>query len=343
MVAAWGFRFLALQEVFVMPAHFESGVLVGQSAWHGQGTVIPADDDRRFDLETCLELSGLDWRVDLARCFYLFGDDGEHCDEVPGSFVTVRTLSDGSVEPLGTVGSKYRPLQNREAFEWFQPWLDTKEVAIETAGSLEGGKSVWVMARILREDVEVSSGDRIAKYLMLSSRHDGLGATACGFTPIRIVCSNTMQMAHDSRSSKLLRVRHTAGQHESLSAIRDTIDMIDMEFIATAEQYRRMLSCKLSPSELRRYVRLVNDIGEDIPEKSLSGRMRNRINRVCQLAASGMGQQGDLTAWSAYNGFTQYLTHNAGSDAEKRLRSNMDGAYAKLNQRAFNLAVELSA
>lgn len=323
-----------------MSAQFESGVLIGESAWHRQGTVIPADDDRRFDLETCLSLSGLDWRVDLARCFYVHG---EHCDEVPGSFVTVRTLADGTVKPLGTVGSKYRPLQNREAFQWFQPWLDTKEVSIETAGSLEGGKNVWVLTRLLRGDVEVSSGDSIAKYLMLSTRHDSLGATVVGFTPVRIVCANTMRMAHSSSASKLLKVRHTAGQHESLVAIRDTIDTVDQEFVATGEQYRRMLSCKLSPKELRQYVRLSNDIGEDVAEKDLSGRMRNRVDEICRLASRGVGMQGDLTAWSAYNGFTQYLTHHAGSDAEKRLRSNMGGAYASLNQRAFNLAVELSA
>lgn len=326
-----------------MPAYFESGLMVGESAWHKQGTVIPADDDSRFNLDTCLELSGLDWTVDLARCFYVFGDDAEHCDEVPGSFVTVRTMADGTVEPLGTVGSKYRPLQNRQAFEWFQPWLDTKEVSVETAGSLEGGKSVWVLARILRDDIQVDSVDRVAKFVMLSTRHDGLGATSCGFTPVRVVCSNTLQMAHTNGASKLLKVRHTEGQHDSLSAIRDTIDLIDREFVATGEQYKRMLSCRLSASELRRYVRLVNDIGEDVPDKALSGRMRNRINRIVNLATHGTGQGEAMTAWHAYNGFTQYLTHEAGSDADKRLRSNMEGAYSRLNRRAFDLAVELSA
>lgn len=326
-----------------MPAYFESGLMVGESAWHKQGTVVPETDECRFNLDTCLELSGLDWQVDLARCFYVFGDDAEHCDEVPATFVTVRTMADGSVEPLGTVGSKYRPLQNRQAFEWFQPWLDTREVSIETAGSLEGGKSVWVLARILRDDIQVDSADRVAKYVMLSTRHDGLGATSCGFTPVRVVCSNTLQMAHSNHASKLLRVRHTDGQHESLSAIRETIDLIDREFVATGEQYKRMLSCKLSSSDLRRYVRLVNDIGEDVPDKALSGRMRNRVNRIVKLATSGTGQGESLTAWHAYNGFTQYLTHEAGSDADKRLRSNMEGAYARINRRAFDLAVELSA
>lgn len=327
-----------------MAHHFDSGLMVGESAWHKLGNVIGADDDRRFSVSDCIELAGLDWRVELGRCFYLLGDgDDAACDEIPGAFSTLRVNSDGSIIPLGTVGSKYSPLQNDEAFAWFQPWLDTREVAIETAGALKNGRITWVLARILRDDIDVGGGDRVAKYLTLTSSHDGSEATKVGFTPVRIVCWNTLSYAHSTGVSKMLRVRHTAGQHDSLSAIRETIDLVDREFVATGEQYKRLLTCGLSPAELRRYVKLVCDVDPEVPEKSLSGRMRKRIDKICRLAINGKGQDGSLTAWSAYNGVTEYFSHLAGSDDEKRLLSNMNGSYGQMNQRAFELAMQLSA
>lgn len=322
----------------------ESMVRVG-SAWHGLGVELDPDDPRKFDVMSMMHLSGLSkWRVELATCLYHFESGGsEFCDVVKGSRVVIRVNDDGTVQPLGTVGTKFRELQNEQAFMWFQPWLDTKEVSIETAGSLECGRSVWVLARILRGNVVVTGGDEIGKFLLLHTRHDGKASTSVGFTPIRVVCDNTLRASFECSESKLLKVRHTEGQHESLSAIRDTIDIIDQQFNATADQYRRLLACGLSPKELRDYVKIVNDVAVDTPEKALSARMRNRIDDMVRLASYGKGQSGELTAWAAYNGVTEYLTHRAGSDAEKRLRSNMDGAYGKMNKRAFDLAMQLAS
>lgn len=126
-----------------MPAHFESGLIVGESAWHKQGNVIPADDDRRFNLDSCIELAGLDWSVEIGDCYFLYGPEGEHVDKVDGSFVTLRQRADGGYKPLGVVGSKYRPLQNREAFEWFQPWLDSREVAIAGKRPVRAPLRLW--------------------------------------------------------------------------------------------------------------------------------------------------------------------------------------------------------
>src|SRR5690606_1387088 len=161
--------------------------------------------------------------------------------------------------------------------------------------------------------------------------------------PIRVVCWNTLSYAHSAGVSKLLRVKHTAGQHQSLSVIRDTIDLIDQQFVASADQYRKLMSCGLSLAELRRYVKIVCDVDPDTPEKALSGRMRNRLDEIVKLAISGKGQTGELTAWAAYSGVTEYVTHFAGKDAEKRLLSNMSGTYGNLNRRAFDVAMQLSA
>lgn len=321
-----------------MAHEFESGFFVGQSAWHKLGTTIPIDDPRRFSVSDSLELAQLTWTVELATAAWMTDDaQGIASDH----FATVRRMPDGSVQHLGMVGSRYKPLQNREAFEWFQPWLDTKEVAIETAGSLRQGKLVWVLAKLNRDNIVLPGGDEISKFLMLSTSHDGTEATRIGFTPVRIVCANTLRAAHQDRASKLLRVRHTAGQLESLAAIRETIDLVDQEFVATGDQYRKLLECKISRSDLRAYVKVVLNVNADTPDKKLPKRTAKRIDRIVDLALNGAGNTPyEITAWSAYNGVTQYLTHEAGNDAEQRATSK---TYDAMNERAFRIALQLSA
>lgn len=321
-----------------MAHEFESGFFVGESAWHKLGTTIPIDDPRRFSVSDSLELAQLTWTVELATAAWMTDDAQGLCSE---HFATVRRMPDGTVQHLGMVGSRYKPLQNREAFEWFQPWLDTKEVAIETAGSLRGGKLVWVLAKLNRDNIILPGGDEISKYLMLSTSHDGTEATRIGFTPVRIVCANTLRAAHQDQASKLLRVRHTASQLESLAAIRETIDLVDQEFVATGDQYRRLLECKINASDVRAYVKLVCGVHPDLANDKIPKRTAKRIDRMVDLALNGIGNSPtDISAWSAYNGVTQYLTHEAGNDAEQRAVSK---TYAELNDKAFRLALQLSA
>lgn len=202
-----------------MPAYFDNGLMVGESIWHNQGAVIPADDDRRFSIADCIDLPGMNQRIELGKCFCVYGPNGEYCDEIPGTRSSLRIYQDGTVKPLGTVGDKYHQLQSIEAFKWFEPWLDTREVAIETAGTLKGGRIDWVLARIMRDDLEIGGGDRIAKYVTLTTSHDGSEATRVGFTPIRIVCWNTVSAAHRDTASKLLKVRHTSCRQRCREAI----------------------------------------------------------------------------------------------------------------------------
>lgn len=323
----------------IMPAYFDNGLMVGQSAWHKLGRVIDADDDRRFSVNDCITLADMDQQIVLSDAYYLYG---EHCDKIEGQFATLRIYADGTIKALSTVGSKYQPLQPRQTFEFFQSWLDTKEVSIETCGTLRGGKVDWVLARILRDDINTGM-DAVAKYLTITTSHDGTEATRVGFTPIRIVCANTLAMAHSDAASKLLRVRHTKGQSNTLATIRETIDLVDQEFIATGEQYAKLMQCGLSLKELRCYVKMVCEVDPDQSEKTLGGRMRKRIDKIVQLALHGKGQDGSMTAWSAYNGVTEMLSHDYAADGEKRLVSMMQGTSALINKRAFALALQLAA
>src|SRR4029077_19321005 len=150
----------------------------------------------------------------------------------------VRRTSDSKV--LGVVGPRYAPLQNMDAFAWFQPCLDTREAALHTAGSLRGGRRIWVLAKLNRDPLVIAEGDEIEKFVLLSHGHDGSLAVRAGFTPIRVVCQNTLSMAHGSDASKLIRVKHTKDVLQNLANIREIMNLANAEFESTAEQYRRL-------------------------------------------------------------------------------------------------------
>jgi hypothetical protein len=160
------------------------------------------------------------------------------------------------------------------------------------------------------------------------------------FCPIRVVCWNTLSAGLSHQASKLFKVKHTSGQRDTLAAIRDTINLVDETFEATAVQYRRLLACQVSAADVRRYVKLVLELPDE--ETKLSGRARNTLADVVQLCRFGEGNDGK-TAWSAYNGVTQYITHEYGHNADSRLRANWYGKGRQMNDRAFNLALQLAS
>ena len=143
-----------------MAHEVEQMMYVGAKPWHGLGRafIVPPT------LEESIVAAGLNWKVGLKDLQTI---DGQQ--KVPAK-ATFRK-SDGRI--LGVVGEKYKPLQNSEAFEFFRPFIDSKEAAIETAGSLRDGQRVFVMAKINRDPLIIKGNDEVEKYVLLSNSHDG--------------------------------------------------------------------------------------------------------------------------------------------------------------------------
>jgi phage/plasmid-like protein (TIGR03299 family) len=309
---------------------FQSGLFFGADAWHGLGVTLPADSQARYSIDDSIGIAGLNWEVETRPVFC----DGK---ELTAHRAVVRKDT-GDV--FGVVGDRYRPLQNREQFDWFAPFLESGECAFETCGALKGGALVWVLAKLQRADATVTADDKIRKYLLLTSSHDGSMSTSVGFCPIRVVCWNTLSAGlRDSRSS-LLKVKHTASQKQALATIRETVNLVDETFEATAAQYRKLVACGVNRDDIRKYVKLVLELEDN--EEKLSARQRNILDNVVSLALHGVGNDG-RTAWSAYNGVTQYLTHEYGRNADSRLRANWYGEAKRVNDRALTLALQLAS
>ena len=315
-----------------MAHEIETMAFNGATPWHKLGTKVEECDLYNWPA-FCIK-AGLDWTADLVPlCTLDKGQLSDHC--------AVRRSSDNKI--LGTVGPDFRPLQNAEAFKWFEPFLESQEAQLHTAGSLRGGTRVWVLAKLNRTPLVIVPGDEVEKYILLSHGHDGSMSCRAGFTPIRVVCANTLAMAHGADASKLIRVKHTQNVVANLEAIRAVMDLANQQFEATAEQFRQLARRSINQADLRKYVRKVLGVADD---ETPSTRTANQIEAIIGLAESGRGNDFSTvrgTWWTAYNGVTEWLGLARGNNPDSRLNSLWFGDSATMNRNALELALQMAS
>lgn len=314
-----------------MPHEVEKMAYFGATPWHGLGTPLTEDD--LYDWTRACEKAALNWDVELAP---LITAD----TQAPVTHRAVRRTSDGRI--LGVVGPRFCVLQNRDAVRWFQPFLDAREAALNTAGSLREGSRIWVLAKIQRAPLVIAQGDEVEKFILLSHGHDGSLAVRVGFTPIRVVCANTLALAHGSDASQLIRLKHTKDVLENLANIREVMDAANAAFEATAEQFR-LLACRdINQADLRKYVKRVLKVDD---QEEISTRMANQIEAIIRLFEEGRGN--DLpsirgTYWAAYNGVSEWLGYERGRSPQSRLDSLWFGDSASVNRHALEVALAMA-
>jgi len=312
-----------------MPAAVEQMMFVGATPWHGLGNKVDAD----IGVEDAIVAAGLDWEVGLK--------DLQTVDGVPVSHRATYRKTDGSI--LGVVGPRYTPLQNKDSFDWFQPFIDAGECGIHTAGSLHSGQKVWVLAQLNRDNSEIVPGDDVSKFILLSNSHDGTTAIRVGYTPIRVVCVNTLAMAHNNKNSQLIRIRHTRSSKNNLEQVRDIMDNINSQFEATAEQFRFLASKNFNQADIRRYVKTMLGI-EGTVDGDIKTRTRNIMDEILALVEGPKQSATNVrgTWWAAYNGYNEYLNYNKGRTEDNRLDSLWFGANANDNIKALEKAMEFA-
>jgi phage/plasmid-like protein (TIGR03299 family) len=312
-----------------MPAAVEQMMFVGATPWHGLGNKVDAD----IGVEDAIVAAGLDWEVGLK--------DLQTVDGIPVSHRATYRKTDGSI--LGVVGPRYTPLQNKDSFDWFQPFIDAGECGIHTAGSLHSGQKVWVLAQLNRDSSEIVPGDDVSKFILLSNSHDGTTAIRVGYTPIRVVCVNTLAMAHNNKNSQLIRIRHTRSSKNNLEQVRDIMDNINAQFEATAEQFRFLASKNFNQGDIRRYVKTMLGI-EGTVDDDIKTRTRNIMDEILALVEGPKQSATNVrgTWWAAYNGYNEYLNYNKGRTEDNRLDSLWFGANANDNIKALEKAMEFA-
>jgi phage/plasmid-like protein (TIGR03299 family) len=283
-------------------------MVVGQPAWHNLGTVL----DKPATAAQAISAAKLDWEVIKQP---LFAGESEHW-AVPDYFAVVRgdDWQKKKATVLGIVGKDYTPLQNRDAFQFFDPIVGEKAAAYHTAGALGEGERVWILAK-LPEDIQVIGDDITNKFLLLSNSHDGGSAVQIKFTPIRVVCQNTLTMA--LREGPTLRIAHTKDVHERLRVAANLLNAIKVRYSAIEKTFGGMVKVRMNGERLSeyllsvfpdptpgndevRYQRALNQAHRDRAESEY----RAEFGRGTELK----GVRGTL--WGAYNGVAEYIDYS---------------------------------
>lgn len=218
-----------------MAAIVESMFSVREKPWHGLGTVVKEAPDS----ESALRLAGLDWSVTQQDVYT------QERFIIPGYKANVRETD---LAILGIVSDKYRVVQNEEAFAFTDELLENG-VKYETAGSLQGGKKVWILAR-MPEKYEIL-GDEIEPYFLLMNSHDGSSGFAVAMTPVRVVCSNTLNLAL-KKAQRIWTSRHTTNVIYRMDEARDTLLKVYDYMEELDSEVERLASMRLSGQTVTR-------------------------------------------------------------------------------------------
>lgn len=307
---------------------------VKEKPWHKLGTVVETAPTVR----EAIRLAGLDWKVQL-KPIQTVEENGEETNLITTHKAVFR---EDTKDVLGVVGSTYHPLQNTEAFDWFEPFVENGLATLETAGSLFNGKRVWILAKTQKE-ADVVNGDTVESYILLSNSHDGSNAVRVGFTPIRVVCNNTLSYAEGHNLSQLIRVRHTQSVVENLQLVREIMDTVNTQFIATIEQYKELTKRDISVEDLRKYVKQVfssqklEQIITDYEAREKAEIERER-KRLLERVEEFFELEPARKTWNMYNAVNSYLNHERCRNSELRLNSIWFGDSKSLDKKAFELA-----
>ena len=229
-----------------MAANVESMFYVRETPWHGLGTKVAEAPCSK----EALRLSGLDWNV-VQEPIYT-----ETEELIEGYKANLRD-SDRSV--LGVVTDRYKVIQNDEAFAFTDELLG-EGVRYETAGSLQGGKKVWLLARMPQE--YIISGERISPYLLFSNTHDGSGAIKVALTPIRVVCNNTLNLALDTAKRSWSMI-HTGDIKGKMQEARDTLFMAEKYMDSLGKEFDNLRMKRMSDKEVMEYIELLLPIEDN--------------------------------------------------------------------------------
>ena len=235
-----------------MAANVESMFYTRTKPWHGLGVQVQEAPESK----DALRLAGLDWKVYQRE---VYTDSGIRID---GYRANVRN-TDNRV--LGVVTERYKIVQNEEAFAFTDALLG-EGVRYETAGSLQGGKKVWILARMPQE--YIISGERISPYLLFSNTHDGSGAIKVALTPIRVVCNNTLNLAL-STAKRSWSMIHTGDVHGKINEARDTLFMAEKYMDSLGKEFENLRMKKLTDSQVMEYIEILFPIDENYSSQQI--------------------------------------------------------------------------
>lgn len=275
-----------------MPAQVETMMYTRTVPWHGLGTKV---DEAPTSAEA-LRLAGLDWTVEQKNIQLCGGA------RIQNYKANVRS-SDGQL--LGIVSDRYKIVQNNEAFE-FTDSIIGGDVRYETAGSLNGGKKIWLLAKLPETEIV---GDKMEPYMCFSNTHDGSGAIRVCMTPVRVVCANTLNLALDT-ARRSWSVRHTGDLQSKMHEARVCLQMANAYMGELAKEADRLANTSVSRDQLNQILDELFPIDESSSQREKDNMKKLKEEyMICYYAPDILKFQN--TAWGAVNAMSDMISHNA--------------------------------
>lgn len=302
--------------------------------WTDIGVDISVNDS----LSDAMQEAGVTFHVSVRQGYFIEGPHQGKCGDdykrAEGRFYIVRNDINAV---LGSCKTKFQPLQNSDAFDFFRPLLANGTCTLDTIGTFGVGQKVWILAKIHNAISSVVEGDDISLYLILINAHDGSISVMVGIVPIRVVCTNMFNMLNRSEF-EIVKFKHTGDPAEKLKQVTDLISTQLRSVDGFAHQLKTLTKKWPTPEDLDKYYRAVFKI-----KVGASTRAENKITRLKALFIQGQGNQLEAvrgTWYAAYNAASEYLNYEAGRSTETRLNSLWFGAGNTTNDRALTLALE---
>lgn len=289
-----------------MAANVETMFYTRQKPWHGLGIQVeeaPSSTD-------ALRLAGLDWQV-IQRP--VCTDSG---DIIPGYQANIR---DSDKKVLGVVSDRYKIIQNEEAFA-FTDTLLGKGVRYETAGSLQEGKRVWLLARLPRE--YIIAGERISPYLVFSNTHDGSGAVKAALTPIRVVCNNTLNLALNTAKRSWSMV-HTGDIKEKIQQAEDTLFMAEAYMDGFGKEVERLRDSQITDAKLKEYIEQLLPMEKEASTMQEKNILKLRADMESRYYDAPDLQKVGKNAYRFLNAVSDFATHAAPLRRTQNYKENL--------------------
>ena len=302
---------------------------VGETPWHSLGTQVLPD----LTPAQMLKEAGLDWRVEKRPMFFT----DQHGNQVQTKAEALVRDRDDSV--LSIVTESWNPLQNEDAFEFFSEFVQAGDMEMHTAGSLNDGRHVWALAKMKDSFFDIFKGDRTEGYCLFSLPHQFGKSITVQFTPIRVVCDNTITLSLQLGSSNVVRSSHRA--EFDPAAVKDTMGLATNKLAKYKEMAEFLGSKRYSDENIVEYFQRVfplTSVGDTEETKS----SRNARKALALVETQPGAQFAPGSWWQAFNSVTYLVDHEIGRNANNRMESAWFGQNKNRKLQALDLAIEMA-
>lgn len=321
---------------------------VKQKAWHGLGQIV----EEYPTSKEALQFAGLDYEVIKSPLFtqsraMTVGNAGELIAgmdiAIPNYYATMRTDNN---TVLGVVGRDYSIVQNRDAFSFFDAIVGGEGMQYETAGALGNGERIFITAK-LPGYIKVGSDDYIEKYLFLTTSHDGSGSITAAFTPVRIVCQNTLGAALRN-GSNTIKIRHTANAEDRLKEAHKVMGISNKMADELDGIFNQWTKVRITDKDVMKLIQQAMAPSKEVLKslkngEELSTVFKNICDNAFMYAMASPTQQTETTKgtlFGAFNAITGYFQNvKEYKDDEAKVKSIIGGTGQLRTQTAFDLCL----